>query len=387
MIEPIMFFGIGVLFATLIGVAVIPLVHDRAVRLTKRRLESSIPQSMAEIQTDKDLLRAEFAMSARRLETGVEQLKEQTTSQIAELGRKSDVIKPLRIEREAQTVEIIALKKEVESLQEQLASVGKELKTAEYQRHESDVVSLVPKDWPRAEPARVRADGDRDVVSLAMERPTTEEARPSGLARASGISALQAEPSIHVSPDDQIAHERRTVGGRNLRRLFIVALMGIGATFAWRSYSDDAKEMVRTWAPPVSRLLSVSTEKSPPVPASAAAVPPAPVAQQLVEQHTAKQEQDVATPQAGEQDKKQKLSSADPQSRANLTPFPETKPTTIPGWTLLEVIDGRAVVQGPHGVWRVARGDTVPGVGRVNSIVRWGNRWIVATSSGLISTP
>jgi hypothetical protein len=28
----------------------------------------------------------------------------------------------------------------------------------------------------------------------------------------------------------------------------------------------------------------------------------------------------------------------------------------------------------------------VPGVGRVDSIVRWGNRWIVATSKGLIST-
>lgn len=263
----------------------------------------------------------------------------------------------------------------------------------------------MPKDWARAEPARVRADGDRDVVSLTMERPTTEEARPNGLARApdpgrglserhigmaqqaSGISAaLEAEPSIHVSPDDQIAHERRMVGGRNLRRLFIVALMGIGATFAWRSYSDDAKEMVSTWASPLSRLLSVSTEKSPPVPASAAAVP-AQAVQQLVEQHTAKQEQDVATPQAGEQGKKQKLSSADPQSRANLTPFPETKPTTIVGWTLLEVIDGRAVVQGPNGVWRVTRGDTVPGVGKVNSIVRWGKRWIVATSSGLISTP
>ena len=31
-------------------------------------------------------------------------------------------------------------------------------------------------------------------------------------------------------------------------------------------------------------------------------------------------------------------------------------------------------------------GDTVPGVGRVASIVRWGGRWIVATSRGLIST-
>jgi hypothetical protein len=29
----------------------------------------------------------------------------------------------------------------------------------------------------------------------------------------------------------------------------------------------------------------------------------------------------------------------------------------------------------------------VPGVGKVDSIVRWGNRWIVATTRGLISTP
>jgi hypothetical protein len=33
------------------------------------------------------------------------------------------------------------------------------------------------------------------------------------------------------------------------------------------------------------------------------------------------------------------------------------------------------------------RGDTVPGIGRIDSIVRWGNRWIVATDSGLIATP
>jgi hypothetical protein len=32
------------------------------------------------------------------------------------------------------------------------------------------------------------------------------------------------------------------------------------------------------------------------------------------------------------------------------------------------------------------RGDTVPGIGRIDSIVCWGNRWIVATASGLIAT-
>ena len=75
------------------------------------------------------------------------------------------------------------------------------------------------------------------------------------------------------------------------------------------------------------------------------------------------------------------------RSRTKLTPAPETRPTTIEGWILREVVDGTAVIEGPNGVWKVTPGQTVPGVGRVDSIVRWGNRLIVATSSGLISTP
>jgi hypothetical protein len=70
-----------------------------------------------------------------------------------------------------------------------------------------------------------------------------------------------------------------------------------------------------------------------------------------------------------------------------LTPTPETRPATIEGWTLREVVNGTAVLEGPNGVWKVTPGQTVPGVGRVDSIVRWGNRFIVATSRGLISTP
>src|SRR5262249_17537013 len=70
-----------------------------------------------------------------------------------------------------------------------------------------------------------------------------------------------------------------------------------------------------------------------------------------------------------------------------LTPTPETKPTTIEGWTLREVVNGAAVIEGPNGVWKVTPGQTLPGIGRVDSIVRWGNRLVVATSRGLISTP
>jgi len=70
-----------------------------------------------------------------------------------------------------------------------------------------------------------------------------------------------------------------------------------------------------------------------------------------------------------------------------MVPAPETRPTTIEGWTVLDVRGGTAVLEGPDGVRMATRGDTVPGIGRVDSVVRWGNRWIVATASGLIATP
>jgi len=110
MIESIMYLGIGFLLGALIGLAVIPLVHSRAVRLTARRLEAAMPLSAAELQADKDLLRAEFAISARRLEMNIEQLRNKTTYQLVELGKKEDAVKRLKIERDALEAELIVLR-------------------------------------------------------------------------------------------------------------------------------------------------------------------------------------------------------------------------------------------------------------------------------------
>jgi hypothetical protein len=43
MIEAIMYFGIGFLVASLLGLLFIPPVHNRVVRLTAKRLEASTP--------------------------------------------------------------------------------------------------------------------------------------------------------------------------------------------------------------------------------------------------------------------------------------------------------------------------------------------------------
>jgi hypothetical protein len=53
---------------------------------------------MVEIQADKDQLRAELAMSMRRLQTSVAQLRANTTSQLAKLRKKNDIINRLKAE-------------------------------------------------------------------------------------------------------------------------------------------------------------------------------------------------------------------------------------------------------------------------------------------------
>jgi chromosome segregation ATPase len=96
MIESIMFFSAGFLVASLLGLALISSVHHRAVRLTQRRLEDAIPVSLTEIQADRDKLRAEFAMSIRRLEMTVEQLEATVTHQRGEIARKGEAIARLK---------------------------------------------------------------------------------------------------------------------------------------------------------------------------------------------------------------------------------------------------------------------------------------------------
>jgi len=144
MIESIMYAGIGFLVASLLVIGFIPLVHGRAVRLTIKRLEAMTPMSMAEIQADKDQLRAEFAMSTRRLEMSVEQLKAKTTSQLAEIGKKSEAIGRLKLELGEKTAQLFALEASDKDAHDRLANTSQELeaKTTALQQTEQTLAEL-----------------------------------------------------------------------------------------------------------------------------------------------------------------------------------------------------------------------------------------------------
>src|SRR5262245_5269625 len=127
MIEPIMFFFIGFLVASLCGLVVVPLIHNRAVRRTNKRPAAAAPLSLAELKADKDQLRAEFAMSTRRLELQMDQLKAESAGQLAELGKKADAVNLLKGEVTEKGEQIDTLKTSEASLLDRLNAVSIEL--------------------------------------------------------------------------------------------------------------------------------------------------------------------------------------------------------------------------------------------------------------------
>ncbi|MER9160957.1 hypothetical protein [Mesorhizobium sp. M0715] len=99
MVQSVLFFVLGFLCAGFLALMVAPAIWRRAVALTRRRVESSIPLTQTEIQADKDRIRAEYAMTTRRLEISVKALREKAAEQLVEINRGREAMKGLAVER------------------------------------------------------------------------------------------------------------------------------------------------------------------------------------------------------------------------------------------------------------------------------------------------
>jgi chromosome segregation ATPase len=125
-IENIMYFALGLLAAGLVALAVLPAVWRRAVRLTKKRIEAATPITMAEFRADKDQLRAEFALSTRRLEMNVEALRRRLSDQINDINRKRNEVGSIRSERDAQLQQMRELEEREAELRRRILDLEKE---------------------------------------------------------------------------------------------------------------------------------------------------------------------------------------------------------------------------------------------------------------------
>lgn len=110
MIEALMLGGIGLLAGCLLMLAFFPVIHARAVRLTKRDIVDATPMAINEIQADKDHLRAQFAMSVRRLEVNIEEMRAKAAGHHGEIGRKDLEINRLYVELDKKKSQILAMR-------------------------------------------------------------------------------------------------------------------------------------------------------------------------------------------------------------------------------------------------------------------------------------
>jgi hypothetical protein len=216
MIEPIMYIGIGFLFAGLLVIGVIPLVHTRAVRLTRKRLEAMTPMSLAEIQAEKDQLRAEFAMTTRRLEMSVEQMKTKSNNQLAELGKKSEAIGRLRLELNEKTETMFALEAREKQLIEELADARAELAArtealAATEQSLSGARTRMGEITGRLDDSSRAADGQRvELVALRAQVEALHAQIEAYEREAEDLNARLAAKSAEAEGSSRVLAEERT---------------------------------------------------------------------------------------------------------------------------------------------------------------------------------
>lgn len=141
MVQPILFFALGFLCAGFLALLVAPAIWRRAVALTRRRVEASLPLTLSEIQADKDRLRAEFAMSVRKLEMTIKTFREKSAEQLVEIGRTREALTALDGTRAVQDQALADLQRANEALDTELRQRGEQMKTLSEKLAESERVA------------------------------------------------------------------------------------------------------------------------------------------------------------------------------------------------------------------------------------------------------
>jgi chromosome segregation ATPase len=126
-IQSILFFALGFLSAGFLALMIAPAVWRRAVALTRKRIEATVPMTLNEIQAEKDRMRAEFAMAARRLEMKLQSQQEKVMGQTVEINRNREELKLLTDECSTKSQTIGELEAQASNLRAELRKREEEL--------------------------------------------------------------------------------------------------------------------------------------------------------------------------------------------------------------------------------------------------------------------
>lgn len=134
MIEAAMYVALGFFMATLLGLAILPAVYRRAVRLTQEAMKAVNPSTYAEVRGAQDHERAQHALAVRKVERALDKERENAVTFRLEAGKlAAELVK----EKSKHEAELKSLRQEFENEGRQ-ADQQAELETARHKLRETE---------------------------------------------------------------------------------------------------------------------------------------------------------------------------------------------------------------------------------------------------------
>ena len=136
-VEIIMYVALGFAAATLIALLLGRVVWSLAIGVGRRRAQrTAVTPAVAQLQAERNQLRAEYAMLVRRVEVRLDDLKAQVAEHMAEVSRSRNRIDRLGTEIEKRDASLAEREREIARLNERIAVLEAELASRTTSLHE-----------------------------------------------------------------------------------------------------------------------------------------------------------------------------------------------------------------------------------------------------------
>lgn len=229
-LETILWFGLGFAVASLIALFLGRSAWRSGVRLGARRMQRKVPGTVSELQTERDSMRAENAMMARKLEVRTGEMKAKLAEQAAEVSRHRNRMEMLGADLARRDKLDASLRGEIARLEEQVAtyeglisqrtdSVSLTLEKMQAQdqeinRQADEIAALKSKIWKlqaKTLPIEERlTEAGEESEKLAAEIRALDQAWPTKLAEL-GFSEANAAAAERQPEPAPAAAEPQTV--------------------------------------------------------------------------------------------------------------------------------------------------------------------------------
>lgn len=219
-LETILWFGLGFAVASLVALFLGRAAWRSGVRLGARRMQRKVPGTVSELQTERDSMRAENAMMARKLEVRMGEMKARLAEQAAEVSRHRNRLDIMAADLAQRDKVDEGLRAEIARLEEQVAtyeglisqrtdSVSLTLermqaKDREINQQADEIATLKSRIWKlqaKTQPIEDRlAEAGEESAKLAAEVRALDQAWPTKLAELGfderGAAVAPAEAAV-----------------------------------------------------------------------------------------------------------------------------------------------------------------------------------------------